>query len=374
MFWSRREEETFKPKEHKLKRKIEVEMREPQIDTTRKLFENKRILITGGAGSIGSRTIRELLKYNPKTIRVFDNDETRLFYLQNEFEKHKNLRFFSGDIRDKERLSYAIENIDIVFHMAALKHVTICEYNPFEAVKTNVIGIQNLIDVAMAEEVDKVIFTSSDKAVNPTNTMGVTKLLCEKLIVSANYYKGPRKTVFSSIRFGNVLGTSGSVIPLFKEQIKNGGPITITDPNMTRFVMSFNEAINLIFQCVEMAIGGEVFILKMPALNINDLADVVINELASKHDFKPNEIKKEIIGLKAGEKLYEELMTEEEVDRAFETENMFIVLPQIKGTLQDYQEIDYSIYKNLKKPKLKSYNSKNTKLLSKHEIKNLLFR
>jgi len=184
------------------------------------LFKNKKILITGGTGSIGQEIVREVLKHEPAVVRILDIDETKQFELQQEYEDYENIRFLLGDIRDKERLYRAIEDIDIVFHTAALKHVQACEYNPFEAVKTNVIGTQNLIDVAIDEEVEKVIFTSSDKAVNPTNVMGATKLLAERLITSANYYKGARKTVFSSVRFGNVLGSRGSVIPLFKNQIE----------------------------------------------------------------------------------------------------------------------------------------------------------
>jgi FlaA1/EpsC-like NDP-sugar epimerase len=180
------------------------------------LFKGKKILITGGTGSIGQEIVREILKYEPEVVRILDVDETKQFELQQEYGNLENVRFLLGDIRDKERLSRAIEDIDIVFHTAALKHVLACEYNPFEAVKTNVIGMQNLIEVAMDEEVEKVIFTSSDKAVNPTNVLGASKLLAERLITSANYYKGVRDTIFSSVRFCNVLGSRGSFIPLFK--------------------------------------------------------------------------------------------------------------------------------------------------------------
>jgi FlaA1/EpsC-like NDP-sugar epimerase len=185
-----------------------------------KLFRNKNVLITGGAGSVGRELAREILEYHPKVLRIFDIDETRRFELQQEFGELENVRFLLGDVRDRARLRYAIENIDIVFHAAALKHVEACEYNPFEAIKTNVLGTQNVIDVAIEEEVSKVIFTSSDKAVNPTNVMGTTKLMCERLMTAANYYRGLRKIAFSSVRFGNVVGSSGSVTPLFKTQIQ----------------------------------------------------------------------------------------------------------------------------------------------------------
>ena len=251
------------------------------------IFKNKKILVTGGTGSIGQEILREILKYEPTVVRIIDVDETKQFELQQEYEDYDNIRFLLGDIRDKERLYRAIEDIDIVFHTAALKHVLACEYNPFEAVKTNVIGTQNLIDVCIDEEVEKVIFTSSDKAVNPTNVMGATKLLAERLITSANYYKGARKTIFSSVRFGNVLGSRGSVIPLFKTQIAKGGPVTITDKEMTRFIMSMCDAINLLFKATEIAQGGEIFVFKMDAIKITDLAEVMIEELAQKYGIHP---------------------------------------------------------------------------------------
>jgi len=223
-------------------------------------FKNKKILVTGGTGSIGQEIMREILRYEPEVVRILDVDETKQFELEQEYGNRENVRFLLGDIRDKERLYRAIEDIDIVFHTAALKHVLACEYNPFEGVKTNVIGIQNLISVCIDEEVEKVIFTSSDKAVNPTNVMGATKLLAERLMTSANYYKGTRRTIFSSVRFGNVLGSRGSVIPLFKKQIEAGGPVTLTNKEMTRFIMPMRDAINLLFKATELAQGGEIFI------------------------------------------------------------------------------------------------------------------
>ena len=233
-----------------------------------KLFRNKNVLITGGTGSVGRELAREILKHHPKVLRIFDIDETRRFELQQEFGELKNVRFLLGDIRDRARLRYAIEDIDIIFHAAALKHVEACEYNPFEAIKTNVLGTQNVIDVAIEEEVSKVIFTSSDKAVNPTNVMGTTKLMCERLMTAANYYRGRRDIVFSSVRFGNVVGSSGSVTPLFKSQIQAGGPLTVTNPNMTRFIMPMSQALELLFKATETAQGGEVFVFKMPAVKV----------------------------------------------------------------------------------------------------------
>lgn len=334
------------------------------------IFKNKKILVTGGTGSIGQGILREILKYEPTVVRILDVDETKQFELQQEYEDYENIRFLLGDIRDKERLSRAIEDIDIVFHTAALKHVLACEYNPFEAVKTNVIGTQNLIDVCIDEEVEKVIFTSSDKAVNPTNVMGATKLLAERLITSANYYKGARKTIFSSVRFGNVLGSRGSVIPLFKTQIAKGGPVTITDKEMTRFIMSMRDAINLLFKATEIAQGGEIFVFKMEAIKITDLAEVMIEELAQKYGYTLDEIKIEIIGNKPGEKLYEELMTEDEARRALESEDMFIILPEMK----ELSHINKSSYPSVSEAEVKAYNSRDVNHLVREEIKRILYQ
>jgi FlaA1/EpsC-like NDP-sugar epimerase len=334
------------------------------------LFKNKKILITGGTGSIGQEILREILKREPTVVRIIDVDETKQFELQQEYEDYEKVRFLLGDIRDKERLYRAVEDIDIVFHTAALKHVLACEYNPFEAVKTNIIGIQNLIDVAMDKEVERVIFTSSDKAVNPANVMGATKLLAERLITSANYYKGTRKTVFSSVRFGNVLGSRGSVIPLFRKQIASGGPVTITDKEMTRFIMHMRDAISLLFKATELAQGGEIFIFKMGAIEIMDLAEVMVEELAPKYGYSPEEIKMEIIGTKPGEKLYEELITEDEARRALETEDMFILLPEMK----EFLLIDKSSYPSVSEAEVKAYTSKEEKHLSKTEIKEILYK
>jgi UDP-N-acetylglucosamine 4,6-dehydratase len=331
-------------------------------------YEGKTILVTGGVGSIGSEIVRKVLMFNPGAIRVLDSNETGLFGLKYELQPEK-IRAFVGDVKDKERLRRAIEDVDIVFHAAALKHVPLCEYNPFEAVKTNVLGTQNLIDVAMDEEVEKFITISTDKAVNPVNVMGATKLLAERLTVSANFYKGERKTAFSCVRFGNVLDTRGSVIPLFRNQIQNGGPLTVTDLNMTRFMMSIPKAVELVLKSAEMAKGGEIFIFKMPAIRIGDLATVTIEELAQKYGHNSNEIEIEIIGRRAGEKMYEELMTEDEAENAYEDEEMFVVLPQ---TFDMTGELSYNLPDNFKKAQKREYSSKNVKLLTRKEVKAII--
>ena len=331
-------------------------------------YEDKAILVTGGIGSIGSNIVRKVLEYNPKVVRVLDTNETGLFDLEQELQSEK-FRPLVGDVRDKERLKRAVEDIDIVFHAAALKHVPLCEYNPFEAAKTNVLGTQNVIEAAMENEVEKFITISTDKAVNPINVMGATKLLAERLTISANFYRGKRATTFSCVRFGNVLDTRGSVIPLFKKQIQNGGPLTITDPNMTRFMMSIQKAVELVLKAAGMAEGGEIFVLKMPALRLGDLAEIMIEELAPEYGYEPMEIKKEIIGKRAGEKLYEALMIEEEVENAYEDEEMFVVLPQ---TFDVTGKLLYNLPDNFKKMRKGGYSSKDMNLLTKGEIKSML--
>jgi len=341
------------------------------------LFKNKVILITGGTGSLGKELVKELLNYQPRVIRIFDLDETEHFDMEREFElempwvvKQDLIRYLVGDVKDKDRIRRAMEKVDIVFHLAALKHVASCEYNPFEAVKTNVLGTQNLIDAALEQNVERVIFTSSDKAAYPHNTMGATKLLAERLVTSANYYKGGRRTVFASVRFGNVMGSRGSVIPLFLRQIQKGGPITVTDPAMTRFMMSKKQAVNLIFKCARIAKGGETFILKMPVARIGDLANVLIQESAQKFGKAPESIKMKIIGLKPGETFYEELMTEEEASRAIETNELFIVPPLFAGTQIGVPTARYTG----EAVRQKHYSSKNVEPITAEELRLLLYK
>lgn len=292
-------------------------------------YSGKRILVTGGTGSIGSEIVEQLLKYHPSVVRIFSRNENNQYEAQRKWVKHKNLRFLLGDIRDKERLSRACEDIDIIFHVAALKHVPACEYNPFEAVLTNVIGTQNLVDVALDHEVDKVIAINTDKSVSPINTMGATKLLSEKLIIAANLYKGSHRTRFASVRFGNVIGSAGSVLPLFIEQIKNGGPVTITHEDMERFIMTIPQAVQLTLRAGAEAAGGEVFILKMPAVKITDFAEVLIDMIGSEGSGSEGngKIEMKFTGRRAGEKTFEELLTPDESAYTEERDDMFILRP-----------------------------------------------
>ena len=333
-------------------------------------FKDKSILVTGGAGSIGSILVKKLLELDPRVIRVFDNNETGLYDLYNELQS-KKIRPLIGDIRDKERINRALEGIDIVFHASALKHVPLCEYNPFDAIKTNILGTQNIMDAALDHEIDKVILISTDKAANPTNVMGATKLLAERLTVSMNYYKGKRSTAFSCVRFGNVLNTRGSVVPLFKNQIEKGGPITLTDSSMTRFMMTIPKAIDLVFKATELTRGGEIFIFKMPALRVKDLAEVMVEELAPQFGYKPEDIKIKNIGKRPGEKIYEELMTSYEAEYAYENEDMFIVLPE---NFEEILSLSSMLPEGFKKTDRKTYSSNDVDscLLNKMEIKDLL--
>ena len=334
-------------------------------------FKNKRILVTGGTGSIGSAIVRELLNYHPRQIRVFSRDETKQFELGHALDAPASVNFLIGDIRDKERLNMAMEKIDIVFHVAALKHVVSCENNPFEAIKTNVQGTQNVIDCAYANGVDKVIMISTDKATDPTNVMGCTKLLAEKLILASFLYKGDKKTKFCCVRFGNVLASRGSVVPLFLNQIKRGLPITITDPQMTRFIMSISQAVQLVLKSTKLMKNREIFVLKMPVVTLKDLARAVIEVFQEKNKIKLD-VPVKIIGKKEGERLHEKLLTIEESEGALETEDMFIILPNLLDPGSGYKFTKSDSYPDAKKTKVNEYSSKDVKKMPVAAIKELL--
>lgn len=335
-------------------------------------IKDKRILITGACGTVGSELFRILLssgQFQPAEIVGLDNNESALFFMDQQYLDNNRARFFIADVRDREKITRMMQNIDIVFHTAALKHVVLCEKSPFEAVQTNIHGVQNIIQAASENGVSKVIFTSSDKAVNPTNVMGTSKLMGERLITAANSNSRNSSTVFASTRFGNVLGSSGSVIPIFKKQIEKGGPVTLTDKKMTRFVMNIEQAARLVIDSAAIAQGGEVFITKMPVVQIRDLADVMINELAPGYDKKPGDIKVTEIGIKPGEKLYEELMNPEETRRSVELDRFFSVLPAFRGM---YQDIPYDYKDLISKSITNPYISSDEKPLNKKEIKDFL--
>lgn len=291
----------------------------------KKTFFGKRILITGGTGSIGSEIVKQLLQYNPKQIRIFSRDEFKQHQLSNELKNHKyykNLRFLLGDVRDRERLDRAFNDIDIVFHAAALKHVPFCELNPFEAMKTNVLGTQNVIEMAIDHRVEKMISISTDKAVNPSTFMGITKLMAERMVIAAPNYSGHPEIKFAVVRFGNVINSRGSVIPLWIEQIKEGGPLTVTDKNMERFFMTIPDAVNLVFSAASQMLGSEIFVLKMNKYKIFEIAEELIKKYGDGKKIKIKEI-----GARDREKSDERLFTIEEEELMIDGSPFNIILP-----------------------------------------------
>jgi len=279
-------------------------------------IKGKIILLTGGTGSFGQEFVKIILnEYDPKSLRIYDNRELAAVEMKRKF-KDPRLRFLMGDVRDKKRLRRAMEGVDIAVHAAALKHITICEYNPIEAIRTNVEGAVNVIDTAIDSGIDRVMAISTDKAVYPVNIYGATKMVAEKLFVQGNSYSGERKTKFSCSRYGNVLASSGSVIPLFKEQ-REKGEITVTDERMTRFFITLEQGVRFVIGCIENMKGGEIFVPKMPSMKITSLAKLIAPEAKIK-----------FIGIRPGEKINEVLITPEEARHARAFEDRFIIEPE----------------------------------------------
>ena len=292
--------------------------------------DGKVILITGGTGSFGKRFARRILEdFNPKKVIIYSRDEYKQYWMQQEFKKHlPKLRFFIGDVRDRNRLYRAFDGVDIVIHTAALKHVPLMEYNPIEAVKTNIHGAENVIDAAIDRGVEKVIALSTDKAVNPVNLYGATKLVSDKLFISANSYTGGKKTSFSVVRYGNVAGSRGSVIPLFMRLVKEGKKeLPITDVRMTRFWITLDEGIDLVLKAIEESRGGEIFVAKIPSFKIVDLAKAICPDCKLK-----------VIGIRPGEKLHEVLITEEDSRSTYDYGNYYIIYPQLAWWKQKIKE------------------------------------
>jgi len=323
------------------------------------MFENQKILITGGTGSLGTALTARLLKTNVDTIRIFSRDELKQSQMELQFNNDR-LRFLIGDVRDKERLEKAVEDVNIVIHTAALKQVPVIEYNPFEAIKTNVQGSQNLVDACLEKDVEFALAIGTDKAVSPFNTYGATKLLMERLFVSANYHKGAHKTKFACVRYGNVLGSRGSIIPKFIDQIISGKKITITDPNMTRFNITLDQALDLIFRVIKNAVGGDVHIPKLDAFKVGDVKDVLLDLMGCKNE-------EERIPVRIGEKFHEILINEHEIRNTYEN-----------------QDNDYVIYENQLNPNLTKtipnakkttftteYSSDKVKITPKEELKQI---
>ena len=292
-------------------------------------FRDKTVLVTGSCGTVGAELVRQLCESPAAHIVCLDNNESEMFFQIEQYRASGKVSGHLADIRDREALRLRMQGVNIVLHAAALKHVGLCEDSPTQAVHTNILGTQNVIDAALDNQVERVIFTSSDKAVNPTNVMGTSKLMGERLMTAASETnvngigskRGKPQTIFASTRFGNVLGSRGSVVPLFRRQIESGGPITLTDRRMTRFIMTLSEAASLVLESVWLARGGEVMVTKMPVARIEDIAQVMWERLAGNRKVDITEI-----GAKPGEKMYEELMNDEEVRRTFEYKDFFVIV------------------------------------------------
>ncbi len=279
-------------------------------------WEDKTVLVTGGTGSFGKKFVQVMLKdYRPKRLIIFSRDEWKQSEMRQKGFNDASLRYFIGDVRDQARLLRAMTGVDIVVHAAALKQITACEYNPIEAVMTNIMGSRNVIDAAIDRGVKKVMAISTDKAVNPINLYGATKLVAEKLFTQANSYSGMGPPRFSCVRYGNVVGSRGSVIPLFLEQ-KKTGKVTVTDPRMTRFWITLEQGVRFVIKCIEQMSGGEIFVPKIPSMNIMSLVEAVA---------KGSEI--ELIGIRPGEKLHESLISEDESRHVRELDDMFLIEP-----------------------------------------------
>ncbi len=329
------------------------------------MISGRKVLLTGGAGSVSRALLPQVLEQDPKVLRVLDNSESGLADIKSKLDDDR-CRFLSGNIRDYDRLERAMEDIDIVIHTAAMKHVDICEYNPFEAVKTNTLGLQNVVDAAINTSVERLVFTSSDKAVNPANTMGTTKLLGEKLVTAGNKHSGRQDLRLTSVRFGNIINSSQSVIPLFNEQIREGGPVTLTDGRMTRFFLNYDEVFDLITQAINKTKGGEVFVYKMDAIRIEDLSRAMIGVLAPKYGHEPSEIEIELVGRRPGETFHEEIMTDREAQNALENDSLYAIRPEAEGHLSGEIPEGFSEAEDI------VLSSEHAEKLSEEEIKSVL--
>ena len=325
------------------------------------MFNNKTILITGGTGSFGKKIIKKILTdYKPKKIIIYSRDELKQYNLQNDLIKFKKqLRFFIGDVRDLPRLKKSFDQVNYVIHAAALKHVPVAEYNPFEAVKTNIIGTQNVVDAALEMGVDKVVSLSTDKASSPANLYGATKLTADKLIVAGNYHKGSSLTKFSVVRYGNVFGSRGSVVP-YLLKLKNNDTFTITDTNMTRFTITLNEGIDFVIKSLKNMWGGEIFIPKIYSYKLTDLINA--------HSIN---IKTKVIGIRPGEKIHEEMISVNDAINTLEYKNGYVICPNSEFLQWDIEKYKKKING---KPCAKnfSYTSDKNKFLTINELKKVV--
>jgi UDP-N-acetylglucosamine 4,6-dehydratase/UDP-glucose 4-epimerase len=328
------------------------------------MFQGKKILITGGTGSLGQALAKRLLDSGAEIVRIFSRNESKQIEMDLKFNDSR-LRFLLGDVRDVHRLTRATENIDYVFHAAALKHVPKIEYNPFEAINTNVLGSQNMIEACLHENVEKAICISTDKAVSPLNTYGATKLLMEKLFVTANNYLNPEKhkTKFITARYGNVFGSSGSVIPRFIEQIKNNQKITITDPNMTRFSITMEQALDFVLNAIQSGKGSEIFVPVIKSYSILTVRDALVEIFGN--------VNEETVGIRPGEKLHEILVNKEEMHYTWKYNNMYMITNPLYP-LFNINSIEKGYHGIEKIQNLEGYSSDKAENISKQEIVNTI--
>ena len=336
-----------------------------KVNFRKQTLNNKNILITGGTGSFGKAMVDFIIEnYKPKKILIYSRDEQKHFEMQKKYpEKKFNMRYLIGDIRDKERLLFATKEVDIVIHAAAMKHVSLGEYNPFEVVKTNILGSQNVIDACIANKVLKVIALSTDKASSPINLYGASKLTSDKLFTNANNYLGKSKTIFSVVRYGNVMGSKGSIIPIFINQFKNNQNLRVTDKKMTRFNITLGHSVKFVDTVYRKMFGGEVFVPKLKSYKILDLAAAISDDYPVV-----------FTGIRPGEKIDEEMISEDESLNTLEFKDFYIIMPS-----SSYSEKNklffmkrYRKFKEIKKPF--SYRSNNNKFLSVKEIRKLIER
>jgi FlaA1/EpsC-like NDP-sugar epimerase len=323
------------------------------------LLTNKTILITGGTGFLGQALTEEILKQNPKCIRIFSRDEVKHHIFQEKFHNNHKIRNLIGDVRDYERLLKATRNVDVVIHAAALKRLDLLEYNVDEAIKTNILGTLNVVNACLQNNVERAIMVSTDKACSPVNTYGACKFVSERIFSESNFSKGDIRTIFTTVRYGNVLESTGSVIPFFSEKIINGDMIPLTDNRMTRFIITPTQAVTLIFDAIKYGVGGEIFIPKLPSFKIIDLIEILKEKYNAKNKIN-------IIGLRPGEKIHELMINYSEIPRTYDFNNLFV----ISSCIQEYQSIKpvYSkIGKLMSEINMKEFSSEDT-LISKKEI------
>lgn len=327
------------------------------------LLTNKTILITGGTGYLGQALTEEILKQKPKSIRIFSRDEVKHHKFQEKFHYNKKIRNFLGDVRDYERLLKATRQVDIVIHAAALKRLDLLEYNVDESIKTNILGTLNVVNACLQNGVKKAVMISTDKACSPVNTYGACKFVSERIFSESNYSKGDLKTIFTTVRYGNVLESTGSVIPFFSEKIVSGEEIPLTDPRMTRFIISPNQAVKLVLDAIKYGVGGEVFVPKLPSFKISDLIEILKEKFNKKNKVK-------IIGLRPSEKIHELMINESEVSRTYDFKNLYVITSSIQGLNKKTKQKYILSGRLLDEKTMKNYSSENA-LISKNEVKKL---